>query len=194
MRALCSAPWRKTTRRSPKIVSRTHTGTATAHMQSVCTQIGTFIAAAVVVASVPPNPGKSRDVIKNAGDPIRRRRANGGNFATIASMLTPCVAWPAIQYPRIAANIRPMVSMIDPQKGPKIAPFITASASVTENGADATSANSAIAEGIEISGPMVRMKCSTRGWYLMTRNANANERTSNPMPARRRYDAFKGRK
>lgn len=46
--------------------------------------------------------------------------------------------------------------------GPKIAPFITASASVTENGADATTAKTAMASGIA-NNPIDRIAASTCG-------------------------------
>ncbi len=51
----------------------------------------------------------------------------------------------------------PNALMIEPQNGPKIAPFITASASVTENGAEATTAKIPVAMGTAMPGPMERM-------------------------------------
>jgi hypothetical protein len=45
----------------------------------------------------------------------------------------------------------------DPQSGPKITPFMIASASVTENGADATTVKSSTANGYATHGPIVEL-------------------------------------
>ena len=53
-------------------------GTAIAHIVQTCTQSGTLNAAAVAVATVPPNPGTSRTESKNAGEPIGKRFTHAG--------------------------------------------------------------------------------------------------------------------
>ena len=58
----------------------------------------------------------------------------------------------------------PTALMTLPHSGPKIAPFMIASASVTENGAEATIAKSSVASGSATPGPIERMKCSMKGW------------------------------
>lgn len=53
----------------------------------------------------------------------------------------------ASAYPASAANTSPIALTTEPQSGPKITPFMMASASVTENGAEATTVKMMIANG-----------------------------------------------
>ncbi len=62
----------------------------------------------------------------------------------------------------------------EPHQGPKITPFIIASASVTENGADATTARMSTASGIA-NGPERAEQCSTCALRATTNAASANE-------------------
>ena len=150
----------KTVTRSPKIASSVQMGTAMAHIVHTCTQIGTRNAAAVAVATVPPKPGMTRTAMRNAGEPTGKRFTQAGSRARYSCTSSKCVARRLIQYPSIAAKTSPIALMIEPSTGPKIAPFIMANASVTENGAAATSAKTTTAKGNAMN-PMVRMRCST---------------------------------
>ena len=68
----------RTVTRSPKIVSSAQIGTAIAHIVHTCTHTGTRNAAAVAVATVPPNPGMTRTASKNAGEPTGKRFTHAG--------------------------------------------------------------------------------------------------------------------
>ena len=129
------------------MVSSAQIGTAIAHIVHTCRQIGTRKVAAVAVATVPPNPGMTRTASKNAGEPTGKRFTQAGKRCRYSCRLNIVEACWLIQYPRSAAKIRPSVSTSVPSTGPKMAPFMIAKASVTENGADATSAKIATASG-----------------------------------------------
>jgi hypothetical protein len=136
-------------------------GIAIAHIVHTCTNIGTLKAAAICVASVPPSPGMMRSVSKNAGDPTLKRRTHAGSFSMFLSSSRRCDVRRAIAYPAIAANTSPTALTTEPQSGPKITPFMIARASVTENGADATTVKSNTASGYATQGPIVVRNCST---------------------------------
>src|SRR5260370_19819434 len=85
----------------------------------------------------------------------------------------------------IGGGTTPIGLMTNPQTGRKSTPFIIASASVTENGAEATTANTITASGIA-KGPSWMSACSTHGRCETTKAASANEATRIPTASRRR--------
>src|ERR1700676_3826091 len=85
----------------------------------------------------------------------------------------------------IEARTSRIALMTEPQTGPKSTPFMIASASVTENGAEATIANTITASGIA-KGPSWMSACSTHGRCETTKAASANEATKIPTASRRR--------
>src|ERR1700722_681181 len=127
--------------RSPNTASSVQIGIAIADIVQMCTNSGTRNAAETCVASVPPNPGMTRTASKNAGDPTLNRETQPGSRAIWRSRSSSFDVRNATAYPNIAAHTIPIALTTEPHSGPNRTPFMTASASVTENGADATTVN-----------------------------------------------------
>jgi hypothetical protein len=88
-----------------------------------------------------------RTASKNDGEPTGKRLTQAGKrwrYSSSRQSLETC--W-LIQYPSNAAPSRPKASTTVPLTGPKIAPFMMAKASVTENGAEATTTKTPTAKG-----------------------------------------------
>ena len=142
-------PWTKTVTRSPKIVRIVQIGTAIAHIVQTCTHSGTLKRRRARGRHRSAETGNDAD-----GDEERRRadrktldpRRQPLQIFVQVEQLRRALVDPIAEHRREHQTDR--MSTIEPCSGPKIAPFMIASASVTENGAEATSAKTTIASGI----------------------------------------------